>query len=220
MAQPVPPIGRAEEGYLLLADISGYTGFIQNVGDAHGVDFSVGIPPGFALLGQLLDSVAAGLRSPFRVAKFEGDAVFAVAPTSELDGRGADLLAIVGDTYRRFVDTRGEAYVAQQGHECSACPLVGTLDLKMVLHEGPYVAQAVQWQIDLHGGAVNAVHRMLKSTVAETVGHRHYLYLSDHAAGRLGLADAGFAHVESYDIGDISGRVLDLETVVGGTARH
>jgi hypothetical protein len=72
MAQPVLPVTRAEEGYLLLADISGYTGFMSTVGDAHGVDFSEGIPPGFELMGELLDSVAGALRRPFEVAKFEG----------------------------------------------------------------------------------------------------------------------------------------------------
>jgi hypothetical protein len=213
MAQPVPPVTRAEEGYLLLADISGYTGFMSTVGDAHGVDFSQGIPPGFELMGELLDSVAAGLRSPFAVAKFEGDAVFAVAPAADLDGQGPDLLAILGDTYRRFIATRTEADVARRTHECTACPLVRTLDLKMVLHEGPYVSQTVRGQSELLGTAVNAVHRMLKSSVAEEVGHRHYLYLTDAAAGRLGLDGQGIAHVESYDIGDISGRVLDLESV-------
>jgi hypothetical protein len=121
------------------------------------------------------------------------------------------MLAILGDTYRRFVATRTEADVARRTHECTACPLVRTLDLKMVLHHGSYVSQAVHRQTELLGSAVNAVHRMLKSSVAEVVGHRHYLYLTDDAARRLDLADAGIAHVESYDIGDIPGRVLDLE---------
>jgi hypothetical protein len=51
---------------------------------------------------------------------------------------------------------------------------------------------------------------MLKSGVADLVRHRHYLFVTDEAAARLGLGDAGVAHVESYDVGDISGRVLDL----------
>ena len=41
--------------YLLLADISGYTSFVVGVEEAHGVDFSDGIPPGYELLGALLD---------------------------------------------------------------------------------------------------------------------------------------------------------------------
>jgi class 3 adenylate cyclase len=213
LAVPVSPVSSAEEGYLLLADISGYTRFMTGVGDAHGFDYAEGIPPGFELMGVLLDSVAGGLSSPFSVAKFEGDAVFAVAAAGDLDGRGSDLLAILRRTYRRFIAARNEADPARNAHECVACALVDNLDLKMVLHEGPYVSQAVHRQTELLGPAVNVVHRMLKSTAADQVGHRHYLYLTDDAARRLGLTDAGIAHIESYDIGDISGRVLDLEAV-------
>ena len=74
--------------YLLLADISGYTGFMVGVENAHGVDFSGGIPPGYELLGALLDSVMKGVQPEFSIAKLEGDAVFAVAPTDTLDGHG------------------------------------------------------------------------------------------------------------------------------------
>jgi class 3 adenylate cyclase len=213
VVQPAPPVTRAEEGYLLLADISGYTRFMSSVGEAHGVDFSVGIPPGFELMGELLDSVAEALRAPFSVAKFEGDAVFAVAPAAELDGQGSDLLTIVRDTYRAFLATRTEADIARRSHECTACPLVRFLDLKMVLHEGSYVSQAVRGQTELLGTSVNLVHRMLKSSVADEVGHAHYLFLTDSAAARLGLTDAGTAHEETYDIGEVTGRVLDLEAL-------
>ncbi|MGH7416240.1 MAG: DUF2652 domain-containing protein [Candidatus Rokuibacteriota bacterium] len=212
MAQPLSPVTSAEEGYLLLADISGYTGFMSQVGDAHGVNFADGIPPGFALMGALLDSVAGGLGSAFSVRKFEGDAVFAVAAAGDLDGRGSDLLAILRETYRLFIAARTEADPARRAHECSACVLVTNLDLKMVLHEGPYVSQAVHGQTELLGTAVNVVHRLLKSAVAEQVGHRHCLFLTDAAAIRLGLTDAGTAHIESYaDVGAISGRVVDLD---------
>jgi class 3 adenylate cyclase len=211
MAQPVSPSSSAGEGYLLLADISGYTGFMSGVGEAHGFDYAEGIPPGYELMGVLLDAVASGLGTPFSVAKLEGDAVFAVAAASDLDGRGSDLVAIVRDTYRRFVEARTNADPSRNAHECVACALVTNLDLKMVLHEGPYVSQAVHRQTELLGPAVNVVHRMLKSAVSDEVGHRHYLFLTEDAAVRLGLTNAGVGHLESYaDVGDISGRVLDL----------
>jgi len=38
----------AGERYLLLADISGYTGFMAGVEHAHGVDFSAGIPAAYS----------------------------------------------------------------------------------------------------------------------------------------------------------------------------
>ena len=51
-----PPAG---EWYLLLADISGYTGFMSDVERAHGVDFSTGIPAAYSVLGALLHAVIA-----------------------------------------------------------------------------------------------------------------------------------------------------------------
>lgn len=212
MSTSATPSTRADEGYLLLADISGFTAFMAAVGVAHGVDFSSGIPPGFALMGALLDSVAAGFVAPFSVVQLEGDAVFGVAPSRELDGRGNALVGDLRDVYARFRARRDEAFrVASAGHVCTACPLVSALDLKMVLHQGTYVRQTVYGQPGLLGPAVNVAHRLLKNTVAEQVGHRHYLLLTDAAAARLGLATAGFRHVESYpDVGDVSARVVDL----------
>ena len=70
---------QADEGYLLLADISGFTSWMAAVGEAHEVDVSHGIPPGFTLLQAMLDSVTDGLPARFSVAGLEGDAVFGVA---------------------------------------------------------------------------------------------------------------------------------------------
>ena len=58
--------------YLLLADISGYTAFMAGVELAHGVDFSLGIPAGYTILGELLDGVVEGLQPEFGLVKLEG----------------------------------------------------------------------------------------------------------------------------------------------------
>ena len=42
---------------MVIADISGYTGFMTGVEVAHGVDFSAGIPAAYAVLGDLLNTV-------------------------------------------------------------------------------------------------------------------------------------------------------------------
>ena len=52
----------AGDRYLLLADISGYTAFMASVERAHGVDFSEGIPAGYAVLGELLDIPTSRVR--------------------------------------------------------------------------------------------------------------------------------------------------------------
>ena len=90
-APSLPAIGTdppAGERYLLLADISGYTGFMAGVEQVHGVDLSGGIPAAYSMLGDLLDTIIVGVEPDFAVVKLEGDAVFAAAPASSLDGHG------------------------------------------------------------------------------------------------------------------------------------
>ena len=73
----------AGERYLLLADISGYTGFMTGVEHEHGVDFSGGIPAAYGVLAALLNTVIEGVEHDFGIVKLEGDAVFAAAPAGE-----------------------------------------------------------------------------------------------------------------------------------------
>jgi hypothetical protein len=69
---PTEAAAPAGERYLLLADISGYTGFMIGVEQAHGVDVSAGIPAAYSVLGALLDAVVEGLQPDFAVVKLEG----------------------------------------------------------------------------------------------------------------------------------------------------
>lgn len=200
----------AGQRYLLLADISGYTAFLNSVEREHGVDFSGGIPVGYAILGAILDAVVEGLHPAFGIAKLEGDAVFAVAPAVALDGRGDAVLGQLQTVYRAFQAVRDQATGASD-HLCTACPVVSTLDLKMVLHRGQAVRQTVGSHTELLGPAVNVVHRLLKNTVQQRLGYRPYLFLTDAAAAALGLAEVGLGHREEYvDVGPVQGRVVDL----------
>ena len=200
----------AGQRYLLLADISGYTGFMLGVEQAHGVDFSGGIPAGYEVLGALLDAVVEGVQPDFGVAKLEGDAVFAVAPADSLDGRGSSVLNQLQTVYQAFHARRAQARQAQD-HICTACPAVGRLDLKMVLHRGQVVRQTVGSNSELLGPAVNVAHRLLKNSIQSRIGYRPYLFLTDAAAIGLGLSQVGFEHREEYpDVGPIQGRIVDL----------
>lgn len=209
MVSPNPEFSAAER-YLLLADISGYTRFMTGVEEAHGVDFSAGIPAAYAVLGGLLDTVIAGVAPDFEVVKLEGDAVFAAAPAAFLDGRGGQVLDQVATMYRAFVDGRTRA-IPSSDHVCTACPIVANLDLKVVLHRGHVVRQSVGAGMDLLGPAVTVAHRLLKNTVRDRIGFRPYLLLTDAAATALGVPQVGLAHAEEYpDAGRIQGRVVEL----------
>ena len=206
----------AGERYLLLADISGYTNFMAGVELDHGVDFGAGIPAAYSVLGGLLQSVIEGVEPEFALVKLEGDAVFAAAPAADLDGRGERVLATVETMYRAFIAGRTRA-VPSTDHLCTACPAVAHLDLKVVLHRGQAVRQAVGSGSDLLGPAVTVAHRLLKNTVRERIGPRPYLFMTDAAAVGLGLSEVGFAHAEAYpDAGRIDGRVLELGEPAGG----
>jgi hypothetical protein len=208
----------AGERYLLLADISGYTGFMAGVEQEHGIDFSGGIPAAYSVLGALLDAVIEGVEPDFALVKLEGDAVFAAAPAARLDGQGDRVLEKLGATYRAFTDARTRAIPASD-HVCTACPAVAHLDLKAVLHRGQAVRQAVGSGSDLLGPAVTVAHRLLKNTIREQIGFRPYLFLTDAAASALGLSQVGLAHLEEQaDTGQIRGRVVELGEPVDGSS--
>lgn len=211
MADTRQATATAGDRYLLVADISGYTAFMASVERAHGVDFSAGIPAGFAVLGELLDAVIEGVEPDFEVAKLEGDAVFASAPVASLDGRGTEVLGRLMDLYEAFRSRREQQARSARDHVCTACPVVGSLDLKMVLHRGQAVRQTVGSQTELLGPAVNVVHRLLKNSVQTRLGYRPYVFLTDAAANGLRLTELGVEHREEYpDVGSISGRAVKL----------
>lgn len=142
--------------YLLLADLSGYTSFLKGVEEAHGVDFSSGLPAGYEVLGALLDAVIEGVQPAFEIAKLEGDAVFAVAPAEGLDGQGAAVLERLRSVYGAFSAVREDRKKSASDHICTGCPVVGSLNLKMVLHRGQSVRQVVGSHPELLGPAVNS----------------------------------------------------------------
>jgi Protein of unknown function (DUF2652) len=87
--------------------------------------------------------------------------------------------------------------------------------LKVVLHRGYAVRQAVGSGSDLLGSAVTVAHRLLKNTIRERIGFRPYLFLTDAAATALVLSQVGLAHSEEYpDAGLIQGHIVELGELV------
>ena len=215
MAEPKrvsPGALEASEQYFLLADISGYTAFLANVEETHGLDFSHGIPAGYEILGALLDVVVRGVQPTFAVVKVEGDAVFGVAPAAELETASGSLLGELRGVVERFHEVKLEQAAIASDHVCNACPVASRLWLKMLIHRGFGVRVVAGSHTELHGAAVTLVHRLLKNHVADRIGPRPYLFVTDAAAAPLGLAEGGVAHVETYpDAGVVTGRIVTLD---------
>ena len=211
MAIPTQADPVAGQRYLLLADISGYTAFLNGVEQAHGVDFSAGLPAGYEVLGALLDAVIEGVQPAFEIAKLEGDAVFAVASAEGLDGQADAVLDRLGAIWRAFYQVREDRKKSASDHICTGCPVVATLNLKMVLHRGQAVRQTVGSSPELLGPAVNVAHRLLKNSIQSRLGYRAYLFVTDAAAAGLGLTGLGVEHLEDYpDVGRVQGRVIEV----------
>ena len=198
MAFPAPAAQR-RSGTLLLADISGYTGFLGAVADAHRdiiLDAEVP-PPAYAVMSHLLDTIVSAIAPAFRLAKLEGDAVFAVA--GEAAPRGDALIEAIRGWYGAFGASL-ETARANWTCACDACIRIGDLDLKFVIHHGAWIAQTIVGQEELLGADVNVAHRLLKNHAREISGSRAYALLSTAAVDALEVPREGLvATTERYD---------------------
>lgn len=195
----------------MLADISGFTGFLQGVADAH-IDLIVEAdepPAAYSLMTHLLDTIVGAMAPTFELAKLEGDAVFAVADDGAIDGPG--VLTAIQRWYRTFQDSLASAR-EQWTCSCDACVRIGQLDLKFVVHHGSFVDQSIAGRSELLGASVNVVHRLLKNHARELVGSPAYALITDAAATALEVPLDGLAAgVESYpDTPDVAIHVLPL----------
>ena len=170
----------------VLADISGYTRFLEDVGSAHGAQLAQGeSPASYPLMTTLLDAIVGNLSPPFVLAKLEGDAVF-----------------------REHLRQTELALTCT----CAACVSVSSLDLKFVLHHGGYVAQTIAGNTELLGPAVTAAHRMLKNDVVARTGWRAYALISSAALDHLAVAAPDGIPIElAYEhVGSIGAMALPL----------
>ena len=192
-----------EEGYLVLADITGYTSFLTRteLEHAHGI------------VAELTTLVIAQLAAPLRFIELEGDAVFAYAPGAAF-ADAERLIDMMEGCYVAFRLRLEEMRLATTC-TCTACALMGGLDLKFIAHLGSFVLQQTPTGTKPMGPDVILVHRLLKNRVTETLGTTAYVWLTEafleRAGGTLGLP----AHAEHYDdLGEVRGRVVDLAQAV------
>jgi hypothetical protein len=194
----------AVSGPLVLADISGYTAFLQSVATAHADDaFADGaIPEAYGILTRLLDGIVAGLVPPFTLSKLEGDAVFAYADADGGFPRGDALLACIDACFAEFQRRLGQAHDIWTCR-CDACMRIDQLDLKFILHAGPYVIQSIAGGAELVGPEVVMAHRLLKNDAVATLGTGAYALLTASAVERFDVPTAGAtsmaASYEHYD---------------------
>jgi uncharacterized protein YndB with AHSA1/START domain len=195
-------LAKPELAYFVIADISGYTNFLAGVELDHAQD----------IIADLMNTMVKGLRPPFRLAKFEGDAAFVYAVADKADGSVLqDTIETAYFKFRRRLRDVKQASAC----ECKACVAMGNLDFKFVVHHGEMVKQRMGGREELAGRDVILVHRLLKNNVSEKLGGRAYALYSDAALQTMGvdpLAHGLVEHRETIDIiGDVKLWLRDLD---------
>jgi uncharacterized protein YndB with AHSA1/START domain len=193
---------KAESACFVIADISGYTNFLAAVELEHAQD----------IIADFMDTVVRGLRPPFRLAKFEGDAAFCYAVTEKVDGSLLqDAIESAYFAFRRRMRSIKQASVC----ECEACKTMQSLDFKFVVHHGQMIKQKMGGREELAGRDVILVHRLLKNAVVERFGDHAYVLYSDACIKAMDIDPAAQGLVEHHEaidvIGDVKLWVRDLD---------
>ena len=195
-------MNETQHGYLLLADISGYTSYVASTELTHSQD----------ILSELLELIIERFKPLLTIAKIEGDAVFAYAPESKIS-RGEAILELIESTYAAFRSRRDAAH-RRTTCTCNACRNIPNLDLKFITHHGDYFVQDIAGIKELVGSDVNLIHRLLKNHVSESTGWHAYALFTEQSLQHLGVQPEGlFECIESYEhLGEVSTLSMDLHS--------
>jgi len=191
---------KTQTGYLVLADISGYTSFVATTEIEH-ADLALSI---------LLEAIVEKLSGLLTISKLEGDAVFAYVEESKLP-EGKSLLELIDHTYLAFRDEAQVLY-RQATCACKACLAIPTLDLKFMVHHGDFIIQHVAGIKDLLGTDVNLIHRLSKNHVSESTGWKGYALFTDRVLEHMPTDKGSFIQqTESYEhLGEVETYVRDM----------
>lgn len=185
-----PPVNAVttQQGYLVIADIAGYTSFVAGTELEHSHE----------ILADLLGTICTSIEAILTIHKLEGDAVFAYAPDSKIT-RGETLVELIETTYADFRDKQVSMKRATTC-TCNACRNIPSLDLKVIAHHGNYIFQQVRTIREMVGSDVNLVHRLLKNRVSEATGWRAYMLFTRQCLEHMNMVlEDAHKQAESYD---------------------
>ena len=195
----------AERGYLVIADITGYTGFLSDSELEHAEDS----------LKDLLDLLIEQTKPPLVISRLEGDAVISYAPQASFL-QGQTMVEIVENTYVSFREARQRMRL-NTSCSCNACQNIPNLDLKFFIHHGSYMLQEVGKYTELVGNDVNVAHRLLKNHIREETGVAAYAAYTQAAVDALGIqefVEEMSGHTEAFpDVGEVTLHIQNLEPI-------
>jgi hypothetical protein len=192
-----------QQGYILLADISGFDAYLAGVELEHAQ----------GVIQELLELIVGCLRPPMHLASLEGDAVLTYAPPDRLP-RGETLLELTEATYVAFRDRLNSIH-RNNTCNCQACRNVPSLDLKFLVHYGEYVIQSTNdGGVELGGLDANLVRqRLLKDQISQSNGSQAYALFTGPGLEQMHIWPEDMqTNSASYEhLGEIQTARLDLQ---------
>jgi hypothetical protein len=198
-------MSKTYEGYLFIADITGYTHYLSESELEHAQE----------TLSALLELLVENTRPPLIISRLAGDAVISYG-LRDVFFQGQTFIEKIEDiyvTFRKAIDR----LVWNNTCRCSACQNISLLDLKFFIHYGTFGIQHVTNQNELVGNDINLIHRLLKNSVTQATGIRAYALYTDPAVKMLDVGDlveTMMEHHEVYDyLGDVKTWIQDMHQV-------
>ena len=199
------PSRSASQGFLVVADITGYSAYLSHSELEHAQD----------TLKTLLEVLIEHTKTPLVLSGLEGDAVLSYTiDSTRFEGQAfVELIEVTYVAFKRAI----EQMVLNTTCECNACANINALDLKFFVHHGEFVIQELAGREELVGSDVNLIHRVMKNRIPEETGFVAYSFYSDAAIDQLelpGFTDGLTRYGEELaDVGRVTGWVVDMMPV-------
>lgn len=192
-------------GHLVLADISGYTRFLNDSELEHAN----------GIISDLLNAVIGVIEAPLKVSGIEGDAVFMYGELLE-DMNGQTVVESVELLYFSFSKAL-ETMVLNTTCQCNACVNINTLGMKIVMHCGEFARSEIGGVETISGPDVIVAHRLLKNEIVETTGIADYMLITQQCVDALeveSIVSGWIPHTEKYEhVGEVAGYVSSLKDI-------
>jgi len=192
----------AEQGYVVIADITGYTRFLTGSEFEHAQ----------GILEDLFAVILERMKSPLVLSNIEGDAFLAHAHGAAVPN-GTILVDGLEALYWGFRG-RVQHMLRNTTCECAACRNIVDLDLKLIVHYGEYIEHELAGRKELSGPDIILAHRLLKNEIVAKTGIVSYAAFTAAAVAALDLPGY-FAEAEVHaetpeEFGAIDIRIVDL----------
>ncbi len=177
----------SKTGYLLIADISGYTEFLKLhnlrkkpvVGNFLANNFEAHAE---TIISDLLEAVIDAIEPKMKLNKLEGDAAFFFSEKENNNIESDKIIEVMGKANEAF-NKKASELVFVQACGCEPCIQSKNLRLKIVAHLGNFSIQKIRSFEELVGEDVILTHRLLKNDLTSNeywlITDKFYQALSD-----------------------------------------